>query len=364
MPLGSLLSCALVACTVEFDNEFERRLIEPTGETFETWKREVFLVSLAMWANYLRFLADGEKSVAELGRLALRDDAAIRSALNGLTRWRYVTVESPPRADGRKPPFRDWLIRPTPVGERCLRIWEPLPAVIEERWCERFGASDIHRLKRRLARVLGQRGAPAPNYLPLVSSRREMYSEVAHGSQGTVAAADAPLYVLLAQTLLAFTLDFEADSPLALPPCANALRILGLAGIPVRELPDRSGVSKEAIAQALNLLGRHGLVAVESMATERGKQARLTASGLASQAAYAERLRLIEQRWYAEFGADATGALRQSLDAIVVTRQVAQSPLAQGLVPHPCTWRATRTAPEVLPDHPIVLGRGGWPDGS
>ena len=191
-----------------------------------------------------------------------------------------------------------------------------------------------------------------------------MVSEVTPGLHPAVDPDGAPLHALLSQTLLAFTLDFEADSPLALPPYADALRILADAGTPVRELPQLSGVSKEAIAQALNLLARRGLAVVEPIPGKPGKQARLTKQGLASQAACAERVRLIEQRWRTEFGADAIGALRESLSGIVVARRLADSPLARGLVPHPCTWRATRPAPELLPEHPIVLGRGGWPDGS
>ena len=365
LPLNALLSHALTAFTVEVDNAFEQALIEPTGKTFSTWKREVFLVSLPMWANYLRFLADGGKSVAELGRLAHCDDRAIRSALNGLQRWRYVVVELPPQASNRKRPFGQWLVQPTPVGERCLAIWEPLPQAIEGRWRARLGEATVNRLRARLADILRQRRpAAAPLCMPVISSRREMFSSVVPPDLPPPDPEPVPLLALFARTLLAFTLDFEAGHPLALPLCANALRVLDHAGIPVKDIPRRAGVSKEGIAQALTLLRRHELAVVEPIIQGRGKQARLTERGVAAQAAYADRVRLIEQRWRTEFGSTAIAALQESLSEIVVSRRLAGSPLAHGLVPPACTWRAEREAPDVLPDHPMVLGRGAWPDAS
>lgn len=360
LPLNALLSHALVAFTIEFDNEFERRLIEPTGETFKIWKREVFLVSLAMWANFLRFLADGEKPVAELARLGCCDGQRMKSVLNGFRRWRLVVVE-PPADTGRKPPFGEWLVRPTSAGERCLSLWEPLPQAIEARWRSRFGDAAIDALRTQLADIVRRRALAAPQCLPILSSRREMHLELSNDDRSAVGDPErSPLFALLSQALLAFTMDFEAGHTLALPPCANGLRVLDGDGIPVRDLPRRSGVSKEGMAQVLNLLGRHDLATVEPLVEGRGKQARLTAHGLDAKASYLEHQSSIGLRWRTEFG----GGLQESLRKIVVTRRLADSPLAEGLVPHPVTWRAEREPPEVLPDHPMVLGRGAWPDAS
>ncbi|MGB7741631.1 MAG: hypothetical protein WBL41_02645 [Terracidiphilus sp.] len=43
---------------------------------------------------------------------------------------------------------------------------------------------------------------------------------------------------------------------------------------------------------------------------------------------------------------------------------VGASPLLQGLHPYPDNWRASLPMPEVLPHFPMVLHRGGFPDGS
>jgi hypothetical protein len=38
--------------------------------------------------------------------------------------------------------------------------------------------------------------------------------------------------------------------------------------------------------------------------------------------------------------------------------------LFQGLEPYPDNWRASVRAPRTLPYYPMVLHRGGYPDGS
>ena len=38
--------------------------------------------------------------------------------------------------------------------------------------------------------------------------------------------------------------------------------------------------------------------------------------------------------------------------------------LAPGLIPYDDNWRAALGRPETLPCHPMVLNRGGYPDGS
>ena len=57
IPLHALLSHALVAFTIEFDNEFERRMPHRTtqggGSPGDPW-----LVSMAMWSNFMRLVPE------------------------------------------------------------------------------------------------------------------------------------------------------------------------------------------------------------------------------------------------------------------------------------------------------------------
>ena len=62
-PLSALLSQGLVAYTVELDCEFERRRLETQSRSAR--------LSLVLWLNVLRFLADGPVSVRTLAPRAL-----------------------------------------------------------------------------------------------------------------------------------------------------------------------------------------------------------------------------------------------------------------------------------------------------
>ena len=112
----------------------------------------------------------------------------------------------------------DHVVRLTAAGRRARGVWAPLAGEIEGRWRERFGARAVARLREALERVPGEPGPALPRYLPIVGYA--MVSEVVPASE-PCAAPSPPgrhdLSVLLARTLLRFTLDFEAGSPLSLP---------------------------------------------------------------------------------------------------------------------------------------------------
>jgi len=72
LPLPTPLSHALVAFTVEFDNEAERQMSHRTtrhgasaGSSHGPW-----LVSMVMWSNCMRFVTEKEVTVRELEVLA------------------------------------------------------------------------------------------------------------------------------------------------------------------------------------------------------------------------------------------------------------------------------------------------------
>ena len=71
-----------------------------------------------------------------------------------------------------------------------------------------------------------------------------------------------------------------------------------------------------------------------------------------------------EESWRTRDGGRSVDELRAALLGVVGDGTYATSPLAPGLVPHPDNWRAGVRPPETLPHHPMVLHRGGYPDGS
>ena len=360
LSLSALLSQALVAFTVELDNEAEHRLPHRTtnhgaaGLGDGTW-----LTSVAMFENCLRFVTDQPITVGELDTLARTG-----TNLDGMRRWGYITIDGTAKKIHHGRPGPGAVLRATPRGLQARQVWLPLPAVIEQRWTERFGAGPIAQLRQALQAVAGQLDPGLPDTLPILGqvlfSRGPDPALPPRPEPPDV--ATLPLSALLSRVLLAFALDYEASSEVSLAVGANLLRVLGEDGTRLRDLPLLTGISKEAAAWAMGVLIRARLAVEEpDPAASRGKVARLTPGGLLAQGLYLELLGATEDRWRDRFGRDPIGALRQPLEALALGQP---PPLFQGLEPYPDNWRASVRAPRTLPSYPMVLHRGGYPDGS
>jgi DNA-binding MarR family transcriptional regulator len=170
--------------------------------------------------------------------------------------------------------------------------------------------------------------------------------------------------MLLSKVLLAFAIEYERESHLSLAISANVLRVATGEEILIRDLPRVSGASKEAIAMAVKRLEKSGLVIVQ--VETKGRRVRtlsLTAKGHQARDLYGQLVWDIEKRWEAGF-CEAVLCLRQSLERLVEEYPESQSPLFRGLEPYPDGWRASIPKRQVLPHYPMVLHRGGFPDGS
>jgi DNA-binding MarR family transcriptional regulator len=338
--LPTALSQALIAFTIEFDNEFEHRIEHHTGNSAG---RGVWLTSMVMWSNFVRLIPAGGvalRAVGANGRI---------TNLGGLQRWGYISVEP------------DQTVHLTPGGRRAREVWRPLAGEVEQRWRERFGDAAIDELRQALSSVTD----PAlPLYLPVLGFADGMRAGHVRGAPGAVA---EDLAALLSQALLSYTLEYEDESALSLAMSANVVRVLSAEGVEMRDLPARSGVSKEAITAAVGFLQRNGYAAVEPDPAARSKLVRLTGQGLATQAQHGRLARAVERRWRKRLGGD----FDRLANALVSGRQ-----LALGLQPYPDGWRAARNPyraqteavladpASALPRYPMVLHRGGYPDGS
>jgi len=314
--LARLLSQALVAFTIELDNEFEHRMPHRTtrGPAARPG-RGPWLVSWPMWANYLRHEPSQER--ASLVNLI------------GLRRWGYLSGEGLSGA-----------------GRRAGAVWEPLTDVVEGRWRSR--GQPVDELRTALAAVADP---TLPEALPVAAVARLR-------GVPRVGAADSSLLSLLSRVLLAVTLEVERESPVSMALGANVLRVLDPGGVRVRDLPGLTGVSREAVAVSLSFLVRHELA--EEVSDGRSRVARLTGRGVRARAAFRRRLAEIEPGW---------PGLTELLEPVV------GPVLAQGLAPYPDGWRAhppylaATTAlladpAAALPHQPMVSHRGGFPDGA
>lgn len=361
-PLSTLLSQVVVAFTIELDNEFERRFEDAGGGARVT--------SLTMWSNLLRFVGDGI-TVRELVAAVGLPRPAVLSGVGGVERWRYVSVGP---STGRREGYGsargvkdEWVVRYTPAGRRAAGIWPALPGEVEARWRERFGAAELDELVGALRAADERIDVELPEYLPVVTGTNGMALEL--GPERRRQGVDLLLVSLLAQALMAYTLDFEERSPLSLPVSANVLRVLDGNGVLVRELPSRTGISKEAVAVSLTSLARTEYTAVEGAPASK-RTIRLRPAG---EKLRADQRRLhvrIGKRWDTRLGGDLVALLRGALERILEHPE-----LSAGLTPYPDGWRASTPYADQtralladprgrLPHCPMVLHRGGWPDGS
>ena len=90
----------------------------------------------------------------------------------------------------------------------------------------------------------------------------------------------------------------------------------------------------------------------------------LTSKGRNAQDRYRQLVRAIEERWRVRFSEKAIGHLRELLERLAGDPMAQRSPFFRGLEPYPEGWRASVPRPEVFPHYPMVLHRGGFPDGS
>jgi len=221
---------------------------------------------------------------------------------------------------------------------------------VEERWVARHGAGTIEVLRRTLA--------PGNDVLPW--SPPEVHPSDGFRTAvvgGSALDFEVPLVASLGRALTAVTLAYEQGSAVSLPLGANLLPAIGSVpdGIRTRDLPEQTGLSREAISMALRWLERAGLAG-----SGGAHAASLTDAGRRALADHERRIESIDD-----------AELRGALESIVSRPEI----LALGLRPPDDGWRSkppylaqTRRLLAdplgTLPRHPMVLHRGGWPDGS
>lgn len=386
--LSESLSVLLVAHTIEYDNEFEQHMpnrtatfgpggpssaVTPSGvEVKRTW-----LTSKVMWSNFMRYVPpDG---------VPLRQVHQLPANLAGLQRWGFISVREPDGAlalggSARAKPGPDALVKATRAGRMAQEIWRRLDAAIDRRWEERFGTGLVGELRAALRPFAEPHAAAMPLFMPVVSYANGMESvckDLAELGLPAVDLAARDLSGLLSPVLLAFTTEYESIAKLPLPINANVLRVIGANGVRASDIPLLAGVSKEGTTSAIGFLERQGYVKVGDepsglrrkfvQPTERGRRARDGRAALAAR---------VEASWEKRFGAEVVGRLRELLTAVAGHQAEAGGPsLALGLRPYPDGWRSRppylaqtkaflADPAGALPRHPMVLHRGGYPDGS
>jgi hypothetical protein len=134
LQLSALLSQFLVACTIEFDNAFERRMPHRTTNRGAIGPGP-WLVALAMCFTCMRLVTDEGRTPGELTALARTD-----TNLNGAERWGYIMIDAPEtagrpkrvRSDSRDPADSAGQAGSTDVGTAVRRSRNPLAGAIRQ----------------------------------------------------------------------------------------------------------------------------------------------------------------------------------------------------------------------------------------
>jgi hypothetical protein len=370
-PLSAQLSAALVAFTIEADNAAEQRLPHKTTEFGAPGGRDaVWLTSLAMWFNCVGPLAGA-------GELTVRDleaHARMATNLDGMRRWGYLTIDGigrvPRKTGGAGRPHAkpNSVLALTERGIQADAVWRTLPEEIEQRWGNRFGAPTVERLRGALLTIAETDPGALPDFMPIAVMHRGALPEPGPRGPGSGAAdAGLSLVSLLARVLLRFTLDNDRGARVPVLIWSDLLRVLDpTEPTAVRSLPERAGVSKEALAVLTGALEKAGIVVSEpGGGSGQGKQLRLTLDrGAYARTAGARQLTATTTAWEKRYGNVANTELLEALEPIVGDGTRSGSPLFAGLNPPANGWRAQIKPPQRLPWYPLVLHRGGYPDGS
>jgi hypothetical protein len=355
LPLSTLLSFAWVAFTIEVDNMFEARMPHRTTIGGSKGGGGPWLVSHAMWWNCMRYVDETGLSVTGLETLA-----RTATNLNGMIRWGYVT-QTPAAASAAQTTRRAApILTATAKGLKARNVWRTLPDEVEARWRQRAGEAEIVELRESLAAIIPFFSTALPDCLPILGYglKSSPVMQTSCGEAGRP--ADLPLQASLARTLLAFTLEYEETTGHSLAIGANVLRLLENP-TPVRALPQISGVSKEAIEVAIGLLEKQEMASITTQ--QRVRMLALTPRGLKERQVYEDAICAIETRWRSQYGERVVTRLRKALEQIVSGPEGKRFLAAAVAVP-PGGWRALVKPADTLPWQPMVLHRGGYPDGS
>jgi hypothetical protein len=364
LPLSALLSQAYVAFAIEFDNEFEHKVPHRTTRYGSSpgIVKAPWLISMALWIRFMRHIPLDGITFDELQSGIAISNKGLTTWLTRLGKWwGYLEIEGIDASSSSKRIGPRATIRPTAGGRRAIEVWQDLIPTIETRWRERFGNSIIDSLANSLKNLANQLDPAVPVHFPVL----EYEDQKSRAARLQLSLHEYLLPEGLSKALLAFAADFDARSLASLVVCANSLRVTPDSGISVRDLPRLVSLSVDGVNDVLRQLARERLGTVGTgIAGSRLKVLMLNPKGRLAREGYLPLTEGIEKNWRMGFKQDAVTQLRQSLEAIVQSRDGASSPLLRGLTPYPNGWRARLPMIEGLPHFPMESHRGAFPDGS
>ncbi len=274
LPLQAMLSSALVAFTIESDNELEVRLAARGQRGGPP--------SLVAWLNVLQYLGDGPCSVEEICRRTYTKTEQVGLAVGCLERWGWVAVVLKPRGSPRSTSAEGWgsarritsqsVLTASDNGRLLLVLQPEVISAVESLWQQRYGSA-LAAAEKAILKLAARPGVAMPEGVPsgwMKGDWRQLPSGELQEPRG------GRFPVAVGRALLAMTLFYEQRSRISLALAANTLRVIEQDGTALSDVPLRSGISPETTGPQYQMLSQLGLVAVADHPSRRGKLIRLT----------------------------------------------------------------------------------------
>jgi hypothetical protein len=263
--------------------------------------------ALDLWANLLRVIdAAGidRRKLPVLLRLSVR---AVRTRVSTAVRRDWVE-ELKSDQNGR-------IVRLTSYGSVLAVRCKNLLQSAEDVWQTKVGLHVSNQLRTALEDLVAAFPLEHPHY-PASYGLADARITGGNGVDwtpvyrtGTNTVSHLSLSALLSQALVAFAMQYEELSPVALSLSADVIRQIPAEGRPLQELGRSPGVSA---------LIRHGFIRVSG---SRGREiALLTKNGLKVHGEYEKRIHTVATSWQRQFGKHRVAALIFALEEARVSR--------------------------------------------
>jgi hypothetical protein len=257
--------------------------------------------SLDLWANLLRAVDPAGIDRRELPAILRLSKRAVRTRVSTVVRYGWVEELKTDRSEG--------IVRLTSRGSEVAARWKGLQQKAEDMWEARAGLHWLDKLRTSLEDLVAAFPLEHPHYpasygpadASITGGNGVDWKPVHRSGANTV--SDLPLSALVSQALVAFAMQYEELSPVALSLSTTVIRQIPAEGRPLQELGRSPGVSA---------LIRHGFVRVSGPS---GREiACLTTRGLEVHSAYGERIHTVVTSWRQLFGKDRVAALVCALE--------------------------------------------------
>lgn len=288
-PFSALLSQALIAIALEFERAGAGGAALPT---------------LEMRSNLLRCLDSADVPGTALPALTRLSRRAARAGAGRAQRQRWIEARSGPAGS------RAATYGLTRRGRIARDTWPELDRTVSRTWRSIVGKDAAAALCGSLEAAVASLRLELPHFpagygpadASITGSDGQDWKPVPRPEGGTVSALGLP--ALLSQAPMAYTMDYEAGSPVPLALNATVLQHLDSEhGRPVTGLPASGGVA---------VLERHGFVdTFRDPDSGRQMRARLTERGWQARNGYESLTEQTDQQWETRHGPGLRTALAQ-----------------------------------------------------